>query len=136
MYLTRWAKIRKDGVVVRGEYATKVKTEFHDSLHESCDFAESGEARGILHLIDKTTKKPKWRGYMEKRIEERKAKQEARRRLENAAPDMLVALKLVGAIIQARGQGGDGEYHLSQHDIGCILRDTRAAIAKAEEVKP
>jgi len=125
MYLTRWAKIRKDGVVVRGEYATKVKTEFHDSLHESCDFAESGEARGILHLIDKTTKKPKWRGYMEKRIEERKAKQEARRRLENAAPDMLEALK---AYLE--------DMRLGRGVQNMTVYKAQAAVEKAEEAQP
>lgn len=129
MYLTRWAKLKKDGTVRRGEYATKEKTEFHDALHESCDFAESGEARGILHLIDRTTKTPKWRGYMEKRVEERKAKQEARRRLENAAPELLDALKRIeasGFLDESKGDESGGH----------LLAEARAAIAKAEEVKP
>lgn len=125
MYLTRWAKLKKDGTVRRGEYATKEKTEFHDALHESCDFAESGEAKGILHFVDKTTKKPKWRGYMEKRVEERKAKQEARRRLENAAPELLAALKLI-----LKNSEGPIAFYMNRLELAGVAR---AAVAKAEE---
>jgi hypothetical protein len=135
MYLTNWAKIKKDGTVWRGEYRTKEKTPYHDSIHDSCDYAFSGPEKGILHFMERMTKTPKWKGYMERKAEDRKAKEKARQRLRDAAPDLLHTLKMTEAIIGSR-KCEDGLILVSQHDIGCILRDIRAAIAKAEEVKP
>ena len=122
MYLTRWAKLKKDGTIQRGEYRTKEKTPYHDSIHETCDYAFSGPEKGILHFMERMTKTPKWKGYMERREEERKGKEKARQRLRDAAPDLLAALK--GMMDDVRA--------------GRPVRASaaEAAIAKAEEVKP